>query len=129
MYELKVIKQKGYSGYFLVVADFVNWAKDQKISVTTRGSAAGSLVSYCIGITSVNPLDFKLPFERFLNPLRPSPPDIDIDIADDQRDAVIAYVTNKYGQDHVAQICTFGTMLARAAVRDVGRALGYPYAF
>ena len=127
-YELSVIINKKYSGYFLVVADFVNWARSQGIIATTRGSAAGSLVSYAIGITTVNPLDYKLPFERFLNPMRPTPPDIDMDFADNRRDEVIAYVTQKYGSDKVAQIVTFGTMMARAAVRDMGRALGIPYA-
>ncbi|HYE22618.1 MAG TPA: DNA polymerase III subunit alpha, partial [Verrucomicrobiae bacterium] len=105
-----------------------NWARSQGIIATTRGSAAGSLVSYAIGITTVNPLDYKLPFERFLNPMRPTPPDIDMDFADNRRDEVIAYVTQKYGSDKVAQIVTFGTMMARAAVRDMGRALGIPYA-
>ena len=126
-YELDTIMKKGYASYFLVVADFVNWARSQGIIVTTRGSAAGSLVSYLIGITSVNPLTFNLPFERFLNPFRPSPPDIDMDFADNRRDDVIAYVTAKYGVDQVGQIVTFGTMAARGAVRDVGRALGLPY--
>lgn len=126
-YELKVIMSKGYASYFLVVSDFVNWARANDIFTTTRGSAAGSLVSYLLGITSINPLEYKLPFERFLNPNRPSPPDIDMDFADNRRDEVIAYVTAKYGSNRVAQIVTFGTMMARAAVRDVGRALGYPY--
>lgn len=126
-YEMDIITKKGYASYFLVVADFVNWARSQRIIATTRGSAAGSLVSYLIGITTVNPLTYQLPFERFLNPYRPSPPDIDMDFADNRRDEVIAYVTAKYGVDQVAQIVTFGTMAARAAVRDVGRALGLPY--
>lgn len=126
-YELNIIMKKGYAGYFLVVADFVNWARQHNIITTTRGSAAGSLVSYLLGVTTVNPLIYHLPFERFLNPHRPSPPDIDMDFADNRRDEVIAYVTAKYGADQVAQIVTFGTMMARAAVRDVGRALGYPY--
>jgi len=126
-YELKVIMSKGYASYFLVVADFVNWARNHDIITATRGSAAGSLVSYLLGITSINPLAYRLPFERFLNPDRPSPPDIDMDFADNRRDEVIAYVTAKYGSNRVAQIVTFGTMMARAAVRDVGRALGYPY--
>lgn len=128
-YELGIIEQKGFSPYFLVVSDYVNWARSQGIVTTTRGSAAGSLVSYSIGITTVNPMYFQLPFERFLNPSRPSPPDIDVDFADNRRDEVLAYVTNKYGKDHVAQICTFGTMMARGAVRDVARALGHPYVF
>ncbi len=126
-YELQIIMSKGYASYFLVVADFVNWARQHDIIATTRGSAAGSLVSYLIGITTINPLEYGLPFERFLNPERPSPPDIDMDFADNRRDEVISYVTAKYGSNRVAQIVTFGTMMARAAVRDVGRALGYPY--
>ncbi|MBI3342065.1 DNA polymerase III subunit alpha [Candidatus Curtissbacteria bacterium] len=126
-YELSVISKKGYSTYFLVVADFVNWSRNNGIISTTRGSAAGSLVSYSIGITNVNPLYFKLPFERFLNLYRPSLPDIDTDFADNQRDEVIHYVTEKYGHDKVAQIGTFGTMMAKGAVRDVARVLGWPY--
>lgn len=128
-YELNVIQTKGYSPYFLCVADYVNYAKTHGIVETTRGSGAGSLVSYVLGITTVDPLRFKLPFERFLNPFRPSPPDIDTDFADDRREEMIKYVTDKYGQDKVAQIITFGTMAARAAVRDVGRALGFSYSF
>lgn len=128
-YELGIIEQKGFSPYFLVVSDYVNWARAQGIVTTTRGSAAGSLVSYTIGVTTVNPMYFQLPFERFLNPSRPSPPDIDVDFADNRRDEVLAYVTQKYGKDRVAQICTFGTMMARGSVRDVARALGHPYAF
>jgi len=128
-YELGIISKKGYDPYFLVVADYTNWARSQGIVSTTRGSAAGSLVSYSIGISEVNPLFFKLPFERFLNPSRPSPPDIDMDFADNRREEVLEYVKGKYGADKVAQICTFGTMQARAAVRDVTRALGLPYAF
>ncbi len=128
-YELGVIQTKGYSPYFLCVADYVKYAKDNGIVETTRGSGAGSLVSYVLGITTVDPLHFKLPFERFLNPHRPSPPDIDTDFADDRREEMIKYVTEKYGQDKVAQIITFGTMAARASVRDVGRALGYSYSF
>lgn len=128
-YELSVILKKGYSTYFLTVADFVNWAKDQGISVGPgRGSAAGSVVSYCLRITDIDPFFFKLPFERFLNPLRPSAPDIDLDFADTRREEVIQYVTQKYGKDKVAQIITFGTMEAKGSVRDVGRALGMPYA-
>ncbi len=128
-YELDIIKTKGYSPYFLCVADFVNYAKSQGIVETTRGSAAGSLVSYVMGITTVDPIRFKLPFERFLNPFRPSAPDIDTDFADDRREEMIEYVTQKYGADKVAQIITFGTMAARASVRDVGRVLGYSYSF
>jgi DNA polymerase-3 subunit alpha len=128
-YELKIIADKGYSKYFLVVADYMDWARRQGIVVTTRGSAAGSLVGYATNIVSIDPLFFKLPFERFLNPDRPSPPDVDSDLADDRRDEVIQYVKEKYGHDHVAQIGTFGTLGARAAVRDVGRALAMPYDF
>ncbi|OHA18684.1 MAG: DNA polymerase III subunit alpha [Candidatus Taylorbacteria bacterium RIFCSPHIGHO2_01_FULL_46_22b] len=126
-YELSIIKQKGYAPYFLVVADLLHHAHETKILTTTRGSAAGSLVSYLTGITNVDPIAYLLPFERFLNPERPSPPDIDMDIADNKRDAMIDYVRQKYGADRVAQIGTFGTMLARGAVRDVARALGYEY--
>lgn len=128
-YELGIIKTKGYAPYFLAVADYIKWARENGIVTTTRGSAAGSLVSYSIGIVSVNPMYFKLPFERFLNPFRPSPPDVDGDFADDRREEVIAYVTKKYGKDRVAQIITFGTMAARASVRDAGRALGFSYGF
>ncbi len=128
-YELSIILKKSYETYFLIVADFVNWAKSNGISVGPgRGSAAGSVVSYALGITDVDPFFFKLPFERFLNPYRPSAPDIDLDFTDTRRDEVIAYVTQKYGDDKVAQIITFGTMEARGAVRDTGRALGMPYA-
>lgn len=126
-YELSVISKKGYSPYFLVVADLMRYAREANILTNTRGSAAGSLVSYLTHITTVNPLFFKLPFERFLNPDRPSAPDIDMDVADDKRDALIDYARRKYGDDHVAQIGTFGTMMARAAVRDVARALGQSY--
>ena len=128
-YELSVILNKGYETYILIVADFVNWAKSHGITVGPgRGSNAGSIVSYSLGISDVDPLFFKLPFERFLNPMRPSPPDIDLDFADNRRDEVIEYVTQKYGRDKVAQIITFGTMEARGSVRDTGRALGMPYA-
>ena len=128
-YELDIIKTKGYSPYFLCVADYVGYAKKVGIVESTRGSAAGSLVSYVLGITTVDPMRFKLPFERFLNPFRPSAPDIDTDFADDRREEMIEYVTKKYGADRVAQIITFGTMAARASVRDVGRALGLSYSF
>jgi len=128
-YELGIIAEKGYSPYFLCVADYVKYAKDHGIVETTRGSAAGSLVSYAIGITTVDPLRFNLPFERFLNPYRPSPPDVDTDFADDRRDEMIEYAIQKYGEDKVAQIITFGTMAARASIRDVGRALGLSYSF
>lgn len=128
-YELSIIIKKGYEQYFLIVQDFANWAKKNEISVGPgRGSAAGSVVSYVLAITDVDPFFYKLPFERFLNPFRPSAPDIDLDFADTRRDEVIAYVTKKYGEDKVAQIITFGTMEARGAVRDAGRALGMPYA-
>ncbi len=126
-YELSVISKKGYSAYFLVVSDFVNWSREKGIISTTRGSASGSLVSYALGITTVNPLSFKLPFERFLNLYRPTLPDIDVDFEDKRRDEVIQYVREKYGHEKVAQIGTFGTMMARAAVRDVARVLGWPY--
>jgi DNA polymerase-3 subunit alpha len=127
-YELSVIKMKGYSKYFLVVGDLIREARERKILTTIRGSVAGSLTTYVLGITNVNPLEYKLPFERFLNPERPSAPDIDMDYADNRRDEIIEYARSKYGADNVAQIGTFGTMMARAAVRDVARALGHPYA-
>lgn len=126
-YELEIIKKKGYAPYFLVVADLLKFARKNNIFSTTRGSAAGSMVSYLTFITTVNPIEYKLPFERFLNPERPSAPDIDMDFADSRRDEVIAYAKQKYGENQVAQIGTFGTMMARAAVRDVARALNFPY--
>jgi DNA polymerase-3 subunit alpha len=127
-YELKVIENMGWPSYFLIVADFVNWAKNSGIVVGPgRGSAAGSLVCFLTGITNIDPLKYDLLFERFLNPDRISMPDIDMDFADTRRDEVIDYVGEKYGKDRVAQIITFGTMAARAAVRDVGRVLNYPY--
>jgi len=127
-YELEVVTKMGWPSYFLIVADFVNWAKDHKIVVGPgRGSAAGSLVCYLTGITNLDPLKYDLLFERFLNPERISMPDIDLDFADIRRSEVIEYVEGKYGQDHVSQIITFGTMAARAAVRDVGRVLNEPY--
>jgi len=126
-YEYKIITDKGYAPYFLVVADLLAFARAGGILTTIRGSVAGSLVTYVTGITNVNPLEYKLPFERFLNPERPSAPDIDMDFADNRRDEVIEYAKNKYGADNVAQIGTFGTMLARGVVRDVARALGYAY--
>jgi len=129
-YELEAIKKTGFASYFLIVQDLVNWAKNQGIVVGPgRGSAAGSLVSYLLNITNVDPLKYNLLFERFLNPDRISMPDIDLDFADIRRDEVIQYVTQKYGEDRVAQIITFGTMASRAAIRDAGRALGYTYAF
>lgn len=126
-YELEVIQTKGYSSYFLCVADFFNASRELGVYAQTRGSAAGSFVGYLIGISNINPLKYGLLFERFLNPDRPSLPDIDMDFADDRRDEIITYARNKYGADAVAQIGTFGTMAARGAVRDVARALGYPY--
>lgn len=127
-YELEIICDKGFATYFLIVADFVNWAKKSGIRVGPgRGSVAGSLTAYALRITSIDPLLHDIPFERFLNPERPSPPDIDLDFADDRRDEVIEYVAKKYGKDKVAQIITFGTMEARGAVRDIGRVLGLPY--
>ncbi len=127
-YELEIIKNKGYSKYFLVVADLLRYAHENGILTNTRGSAAGSLVSYLTGITTVNPMVYDLPFERFLNPDRPSAPDIDMDIADNRRDEIIEYAKNRYGAEHVGQIGTFGTMMARGAVRDITRALHLPYA-
>ncbi len=129
-YELSVINQTGFSSYFLIVQDFVKWAKQNRIVVGPgRGSAAGSLVAYLLGITNVDPIKYNLLFERFLNKDRISMPDIDIDFTDRRRDEVINYLAQKYGRDKVAQIITFGTMAARAVVRDVGRALGYSYSF
>ena len=129
-YELSVIEKTGYASYFLIVQDFVNWAKENRIVVGPgRGSAAGSFVSYITGITNIDPIKYNLLFERFLNPERISMPDVDMDFADDRRDEVLDYVRKKYGDDHVSQIITFGTMAARAAIRDTGRALGFPYEF
>lgn len=126
-YELKVIKDKGYAQYFLVVSDLLRYAHENGILTNIRGSVAGSLTTYVTHITNVDPLEYRLPFERFLNPQRPSAPDIDMDYADNRRDEVIGYARQKYGHDKVAQIGTFGTMMARGAVRDVARAMGYPY--
>ncbi|MFH1535871.1 MAG: DNA polymerase III subunit alpha [Patescibacteria group bacterium] len=126
-YELGVIEKKKYADYFLVVADFMEWAHERGIITNTRGSAAGSMVLYCLGVTNLNPLDYLLPFERFLTEERPTLPDIDVDIADDRRDEVIEYVMKKYGQNRVAHIVTFGTMMGRAAIRDVGRVMGLSY--
>src|SRR3989475_3737444 len=126
-YELSVIEHMGYAPYFLIVQDFVAFAKRSGILTTVRGSAAGSLVLYALGVTDVDPLQYRLPFERFLNPQRYTMPDIDVDFMDSRRDEVIRYVMDKYGADHVAQIITFGTMGARQAVRDVGRVMGLPY--
>ncbi len=129
-YELGVIEKTGFASYFLIVADIVNWAKDQEIFVGPgRGSAAGSLVAYVLKITDIDPIKHNLLFERFLNPERISMPDIDLDFADDRRGEVIQYMVEKYGEDKVAQIVTFGTMAARNATRDCGRALGLGYSF
>lgn len=129
-YEMSVIKKTGFISYFLIVQDFVNWAKSNRIVVGPgRGSVGGSLAAYLLGITNIDPLKHNLLFERFLNPERISMPDIDLDFADRRRDEVIKYVGEKYGRDHVAQIITFGTMAARAVIRDVGRALAYPYSY
>ncbi|MGA2774717.1 MAG: DNA polymerase III subunit alpha [Candidatus Omnitrophota bacterium] len=128
-HELKIIKDMGFVSYFLIVWDFIHYAKKESIPVGPgRGSAAGSLVSYLLGITDLDPLKYGLLFERFLNPERMGLPDIDIDFCYERRQEVINYVTNKYGQENVAQIITFGTMQARAVVRDVGRVMGIPYA-
>jgi len=126
-YELSVIEQMGYAPYFLIVQDFVNFARSRGILTTVRGSAAGSLVLYACGVTDVDPIAYRLPFDRFLNPQRHTLPDIDVDFMDTRRDEVIRYVMDKYGHDRVAQIITFGTMKARQAVRDVGRVLGMSY--
>ena len=126
-YELEVIKKTQFANYFLVVWDLISFARDQNILFGVRGSAAASIVLHCLGITAVDPIEHKLVFERFLNLERQEMPDIDLDFEDDRRDEVIAYVSRKYGHDHVAQIITFGTLGARAALRDVGRALGMPY--
>ncbi|MDD3531974.1 MAG: DNA polymerase III subunit alpha [Candidatus Shapirobacteria bacterium] len=127
-YELKIITNMGYADYFLIVQDYVNWAKKQGIRVGPgRGSGAGSIVAYILRITSVDPLFHVLPFERFLNPERKSTPDFDIDFSDDRRDEVINYVRDKYGQEHVANIITFGTIESRMAVRDIARVLNFPY--
>ena len=129
-YELSVVTQTGFAGYFLIVQDFVNWAKKNRIVVGPgRGSAGGSLVAYLLNITEVNPLQYELLFERFLNPERISMPDIDLDFTDRRRDEVINYVSEKYGKANVAQIITFGTMASRAVIRDVGRAMELPYAY
>jgi DNA polymerase-3 subunit alpha len=129
-YEMGVIENTGFADYFLIVQDLIHWAKIHGIAVGPgRGSAAGSLVSYVLDITDIDPLRYGLLFERFLNPERIQMPDIDIDFADSRREEVLAYARQKYGEDHVARIITFGTMAARAAIRDAGRAMGYAYAF
>jgi DNA polymerase-3 subunit alpha len=125
-YELEIIHRMGFDAYFLIVWDLIRYARERGIWWNVRGSGAGSLVAYCLGITRVDPIELDLIFERFLNPARVSMPDIDIDFPDDQRDEMIRYAVNRYGADRVAQIITFGTMKARAAVRDVGRALDLP---
>lgn len=128
--EVNVINRMGFAGYFLIVADFIQWTKQQNIPVGPgRGSGAGSLVAYALGITDIDPLQFDLLFERFLNPERVSMPDFDIDFCMEGRDRVIEYVTQKYGRQSVAQIITFGAMAAKAVIRDVGRALAHPYGF
>ena len=126
-FELEVLISRGYTDYFLTVIELIRYMHKNGILTTTRGSAAGSIVSYLAGITNVNPIAYQLPFERFLNPFRPSPPDIDIDIADNRRNEVIGYIIECFGKEKVAQIGTLGTMMARAAVRDTARALGYSY--
>jgi DNA polymerase-3 subunit alpha len=127
-YELDVICSKGYAAYFLIMRDFIEWCEDNDTPTNTRGSAGGSLVSFVLGIVSVDPLIYQLPFERFLNKDRPSPPDIDLDIADDKRQGMLYHIIEQYGKDAVAQVCTFGRMMARGAVRDTARVLGYEYA-
>jgi len=128
--ELEVITSMGFAGYFLIVADFIRWAKENGIPVGPgRGSGAGSLVAYALGITELDPMIYDLLFERFLNPERVSLPDFDVDFCMDRRDEVIDYVARTYGRDHVSQIITYGTMAAKAVVRDVGRVLGFPYGF
>src|SRR5580693_727429 len=128
--ELDVICQMGFAGYFLIVADFIKWARENGVPVGPgRGSGAGSLVAYSLGITDIDPLKYDLLFERFLNPERVSMPDFDVDFCMDGRDRVIEYVSQKYGRDRVSQIITYGTMAAKAVVRDVGRVLGHPYGF
>lgn len=129
-YELSVIEKTGFSDYFLIVQDFINWAKDRGVVVGPgRGSAAGSIISYILGITNLDPIHYGLLFERFLNPERIQMPDIDVDITDIRRDEVFGYLVEKYGENRVAHIITFGTMAARAAIRDVGRAMGIEYSF
>lgn len=127
-YELDVICSKGYAAYFLIMRDFIAWCEKNNTPTNTRGSAGGSLVSFVLGIVSVDPLVYQLPFERFLNKDRPSPPDIDLDIADDKRQGMLYHIAEQYGKDSFAQICTFGRMMARGAVRDTARVLGYEYA-
>ncbi len=127
-YELDIICSKGYAAYFLIMEDFIRWTEKNDTITNTRGSAAGSLVSFVLGVTSVDPLVYQLPFERFLNAQRPSPPDIDLDVSDDKRQDMLYHIIDQYGKDAVAQVCTFGRMMARGAVRDTARVLGYDYA-
>lgn len=127
-YELEVICSKGYAAYFLIMRDFIAWCEQNDTPTNTRGSAGGSLVSFVLGIVTVDPLIYQLPFERFLNKDRPSPPDIDLDIADDKRQGMLYHIIDQYGKEAVAQICTFGRMNAKGAVRDTARVLGYEYA-
>ena len=128
-YETDVILEKGYGGYFLVVADFINWAKDHGIRVGPgRGSGAGSMCAYAMRITDLDPVVHDLIFERFLNPERPSMPDFDVDFDERRRGEVIRYVTEKYGEERVAQIVTYGTIKAKQAVKDAARVMGHPFA-
>ncbi len=127
-YELMVVSIMGFNGYFCIVADFILYGKNNEVPVGPgRGSAAGAILAYLSGITDIDPLRYGLLFERFLNPSRVSMPDIDVDFSDEGRDKVLQYVREKYGADHVAQVCTFGTLAARAAVKDAGKALGIPF--
>ncbi len=126
-YELEVIKQTQFDNYFLVVWDIAKFVRERDIFFAVRGSAAASLVLFCLGVTNINPLPYRLVFERFLNVERKEMPDIDMDFQDDRREEVINYVVSRYGREHVAQIITFGTLGARASIRDVGRALAMPY--
>ncbi|MFA5025234.1 MAG: DNA polymerase III subunit alpha [Candidatus Shapirobacteria bacterium] len=126
-FELEIICSKGFAGYFLIMRDFIKWCEENHVATNTRGSAGGSLVSFVLGIVSVDPIRYQLPFERFLNRDRPSPPDIDLDIADDKRQEMLYHISDQYGKNAMAQICTFGRMMARGAVRDTARALGYEY--
>src|SRR5204863_8000523 len=129
-FEIETIIKMGFSGYFLIVADFIRWAKLNDVPVGPgRGSGAGSLVAYSLSITDIDPLKYDLLFERFLNPERVSMPDFDVDFCMDGRDRVIEYVAQKYGRDKVSQIITYGTMAAKAVVRDVGRVLGMGYGY
>ena len=126
--ELKIINEMGFAGYFLIVYDFIKWSKENKIPVGPgRGSGAGSIVAWSLSITDLDPIKWGLLFERFLNPERISMPDFDIDFCQDRREEVIEYVRNRYGKDKVAQIITFGSLQAKAAIRDVGRVLEMPY--